>query len=639
MNRKTTRIDLKGKAEHTIAKLVKITYNIEKHSHMKHTRFQRLIGAVATCALLMHATTVHAAAALLVNTESFNTIEAGDGATDIELRFGATGKELRWSVGESLFKLDDSIDILGTASGRKIHAQDRLTSSGGLVIEQDAYFASGIVLNGVKYTFPYSDASASGRVLASDGSGQLSWTSAGSTPNVFQTIAVSGQNDVVTDTAADTLTFAAGTNVTITTDEGTDTITINATDNNTTYTAAQGLSLGGPAFSLNAALTGTSLEIFGTASGRVVHAQDILQSSGALAVETNGFFGGTLTTVNDITMGGGNLNFTESTTIGDGGDQLTIDSDGTLVINDGVLDFSAQTVDVTLNSAADAFNFDSNTLSIDAANNRVGINTAAPDTRLEIVGTSSGTIFHAPDRLSASGTLAVDGSTYFNTMSTCTLLTTVAGLLTCDTEGFDESVDDRVNALFRAGTGITLTYNDTGNTFTIEASHGSGNVVNLVPEFDGAVYYGSGAAGVGQLAYAFDSTNLHNYYRWTTSNAAIQDYWIAVRTILPKNFHAWDQNPIALNLRTDTTTTTNNHVTLRMIDAAGANVPLANVGGIASTSNDTWRKVIATGPESAGTFTAGSGITLLLKLATLAAAGAGYTDLGEIELNWSTNHP
>ena len=46
--------------------------------------------------------------------------------------------------------------------------------------------------------------------------------------NVFQTIAVSGQSNVVADSTSDTLTFVAGANVTITTDASTDSITINA---------------------------------------------------------------------------------------------------------------------------------------------------------------------------------------------------------------------------------------------------------------------------------------------------------------------------------------------------------------------------------------------------------------------------
>lgn len=51
--------------------------------------------------------------------------------------------------------------------------------------------------------------------------------------NAFGTIAVSGQSNVVADSANDTLTLAAGTNVTITTDATTDTVTINATAGST----------------------------------------------------------------------------------------------------------------------------------------------------------------------------------------------------------------------------------------------------------------------------------------------------------------------------------------------------------------------------------------------------------------------
>lgn len=47
--------------------------------------------------------------------------------------------------------------------------------------------------------------------------------------NVFSTISVDGQNDVVADSLTDTLTLVAGTNVTITTDDSTDSITISAT--------------------------------------------------------------------------------------------------------------------------------------------------------------------------------------------------------------------------------------------------------------------------------------------------------------------------------------------------------------------------------------------------------------------------
>lgn len=63
-------------------------------------------------------------------------------------------------------------------------------------------------------------------------SGTFSGTSSGTNTgdqNIFSTIAVSGQSNVVADTTGDTLTLVAGANVTITTDAATDTITIAAT--------------------------------------------------------------------------------------------------------------------------------------------------------------------------------------------------------------------------------------------------------------------------------------------------------------------------------------------------------------------------------------------------------------------------
>lgn len=64
--------------------------------------------------------------------------------------------------------------------------------------------------------------------LVSQITGTNSGTNTGD-QNIFSTIAVSGQSNVVADSTSDTLTLVAGTNITITTDAATDTITINST--------------------------------------------------------------------------------------------------------------------------------------------------------------------------------------------------------------------------------------------------------------------------------------------------------------------------------------------------------------------------------------------------------------------------
>jgi hypothetical protein len=70
--------------------------------------------------------------------------------------------------------------------------------------------------------------------------GTFSGTSSGTNTgdqNIFRTIAVSGQSDVVADTTTDTLTLAAGSGITITTNAGTDTVTIASTASTSSYKA------------------------------------------------------------------------------------------------------------------------------------------------------------------------------------------------------------------------------------------------------------------------------------------------------------------------------------------------------------------------------------------------------------------
>jgi hypothetical protein len=73
--------------------------------------------------------------------------------------------------------------------------------------------------------------------------------------SIFQSIAVSGQSDVVAENSTDVLTLVAGSNVTLTTNAGTDTVTITASDTNTTYTAGNGLNLNSTEFRLGGTLT------------------------------------------------------------------------------------------------------------------------------------------------------------------------------------------------------------------------------------------------------------------------------------------------------------------------------------------------------------------------------------------------
>jgi len=88
--------------------------------------------------------------------------------------------------------------------------------------------------------------------------------------NAFSNVKI-GSTTIAADTATDTLTLVAGTNVTITPDATNDKITISATDTNTTYSAGTGISLSGTTFS-NSGVRSVS-------SG---------SSNGTISVNTNG---------------------------------------------------------------------------------------------------------------------------------------------------------------------------------------------------------------------------------------------------------------------------------------------------------------------------------------------------------------
>lgn len=529
---------------------------------------------------------------LLVNTEAFQSIDDGDGSTDIELRFGETGRELRWNVTDSQFEFDGSVEVQGTLSGNVIHAQDTLTSSGGLVVEGAATFNSTITLNGVTYTFPFGDASASGKILASDGAGNLSWTAAGATPNVFQTISVAGQSDIVTDTEADTLTFAAGSNVTITTTPGTDTLTISATD--TTYSAGEGIDLNGTVFSRNATLTGTSLEVYGTASGRIVHAQDRLTSSGTLTVEGAVAFGALASCPN-----------------------LTTDANGVISCNN-----TDYITEAELTSEADL------ETQIGGANVIVETEIDSESELEAIVGVDF-----------------LKGSEIDTESELESFLTDVSNVLTNNDDTDDlsegssnlyftnERVDDRINSAFRAGSGITFNYDDANNTFTINTGFSSGAQVSLSPEYAGAVYYGDGSNNVGQMVLAYDSTAKENYYQWNSTASSLQDYTIAVRVKVPDEFTHWDgQAPIQFRYRTNAAASADNQIDVTMLDTAGSAVSLTDGADLANTS---WTTATITGPESTGTYTPGSYVTILITMQAR-TTNTGEAHAGYLNLNWTT---
>lgn len=123
--------------------------------------------------------------------------------------------------------------------------------------------------------------------LATQG-GTFSGTSSGVNTGdqlTFKTISVAGQDDVVADTATDTLTLVAGTNVTLTTNAGTDEITINASVGGGT-TAVNAGGTGVTSLTAYAPMFGGTTSTGAVQSGTVGTAGQVLTSNGAGALPT-----------------------------------------------------------------------------------------------------------------------------------------------------------------------------------------------------------------------------------------------------------------------------------------------------------------------------------------------------------------
>jgi len=197
----------------------------------------------------------------------------------------------------------------------------------------------------------------------------------------------------------------------------------------------------------------------------------------------------------------------------------------------------------------------------------------------------------------------------------------------------DERTDDRINALFKTGSGISLSYDDTNNTFIVNQDFSSGAQLSLSPEYAGAVYYGDGANNVGQMVLAYDSTNKENYYKWTSTVSTLQDYNISIRVKIPDEFTHWDgATPIQFRYRTNAASADDNQMDITMLDTAGSAVSLT--GGV-NFANTSWTTATITGPESAGTYTPGSYVTIIIAMQAR-TTNTGEAHAGFLNLNWAT---
>lgn len=86
---------------------------------------------------------------LLVNTESFQTIDDGDGTTNLELRFGASlNEKILWNRAKGSFQFTDDLSVQGTLSGSALNVDGNATIGGTLTATGAARFKSTVNADG-----------------------------------------------------------------------------------------------------------------------------------------------------------------------------------------------------------------------------------------------------------------------------------------------------------------------------------------------------------------------------------------------------------------------------------------------------------------------------------------------------------
>ena len=115
---------------------------------------------------------------------------------------------------------DGTLDFSVTGGGSVSEAFKTISVSGQSDVVADAAADTLTLVAGSNMTIT-TNASGDEITFASSGSG--------GSQNLFSTIAVAGQSNVVADSTTDTLTFVAGNNITLTTDASADSVTINST--------------------------------------------------------------------------------------------------------------------------------------------------------------------------------------------------------------------------------------------------------------------------------------------------------------------------------------------------------------------------------------------------------------------------
>jgi hypothetical protein len=161
--------------------------------------------------------------------------------------------------------------------------------------------------------------------------------------------------------------------------------------------------------------------------------------------------------------------------------------------------------------------------------------------------------------------------------------------------------------------------------------------VALHPQYPGAIWTtslrGAAASGNNTVTLSTDqdvvSSVARNYYEGTSSEASLQDYYVALRYTLPEDFSAWAlTNAIQVEYRTESATYLNCHVDAYVYKSGTATLVTSSTDNV----NTVW-STIAVDDSTLGSWSSGDIVELYLKLET---RNNYYARIGKVKFNYTS---
>jgi cytoskeletal protein CcmA (bactofilin family) len=617
------------------------------------TRIASTTLAVTLVLGLLPAQSAHAVSSwsptLLVNTESFQTIDSGDGTTDIELRFGSTANVIKFLNAVQKFLFTKSVNVQGGISGSYLTIDRQANISGALTVKGATQLNSTLTVNGngnFKSNLSGNTLRVSGNADVQGGlsaSGAFRTDSsitinddADATDATLTFGNTSGNQTIKFMNASQLFQFSRGISVLGTISGSKLAIDGNATisgsllvkNNIAAKAAVSGATIFG--FGLGSCNGTTQKLVYNNATGKFECATD--QNTGTAPWSNTGSlqtaFDGRYVNQSGDTMTGAlkvRANLSGSTLRIDGAADIhgplavsgSVRTDGNFTIND----------DADSNDATLTFGNTSGNQTVKFLNSSQRFEFSRS---IRVLGTISGSALRIDGNATIGGPLTVTGSVRTKgNLSGSTL--TVDGAITLHGVTYNApSSQGGSNTFLRNDGAGNLTWTNTS------VGNGSGGILSLHPEYPNAVYFSSGSTYVGQLTMSGGTNALDNSYVWTSSRGTTQDYWISVRVRLPDNFGTWDPvKPIELRYKTGVASASNNAVKVLIKDTTGTYRALTGGEALASTS---WTTANITGPESTGTWAAKGYITVYIKVSANSTANANAA-VSYLNLNYETTTP